>query len=162
MDRIVGEVSRLLAHARGVESASVFGLVRTVERMRGRPLTVKESAELPPGMFGLWRNGDDRDEVFYAPWVAAPDRTVAHELGHILLGHGGLPVEEAVRHTLPPEWHDMASFMLRQCGHDAGADEQLRQLERDAEGFASELCRRISGAGRARSARIRSHFNEIL
>ncbi|WP_157109662.1 hypothetical protein [Rhodococcus sp. WMMA185] len=158
----MSEVSRLLAHARGNESASVFGLVRTVERMRGRPLTVRESAELAPGTFGLWRNGHDRDEVLYAPWVAAPDRTVAHELGHIVLGHHGLPVEEAARHTLPSEWHDMASFMLRQCGQDSGGDEDLLQLERDAEGFASELCRRISGVGRARSARIRSHFNEIL
>lgn len=162
MDPIVGAVSELLAHARGDESASVFGLVRTAERIRKRPLIVQESDSLAPGTFGVWRNCADRDEILFSPWVAAPERTVAHELGHILLGHQGLRVEETVRQTLPLEWHDMASFMLRQCGQDTGEDEQLRGLERDAEGFASELCRRIAGAGRARSARIRSLLNEAL
>ncbi|QCQ94163.1 hypothetical protein [Rhodococcus sp. SGAir0479] len=162
MDPIVGAVSQLLAHARGEESASVFGLVRTAERIRQRPLTVQESDTLAPGTFGLWRNCADHDEILFSPWVAAPERTVAHELGHILLGHPGMPVDEAVRRTLPAEWHDVAGFMLRQCGQNSTGDDHLRRLERDAEGFASELCGRIAGAGRARSARIRSLLNEAL
>lgn len=161
MDPIMGAVSRLMAHARGDEAASVFGLARTVERMRGRPLIVEEE-ELPTGTFGVWREFPDRDEVRYAPWVAIPERTVGHELGHIVLGHRGLHVEEMVRRTLPTAWHDMAAFMMRQCGQQVAADEKIRRLERDAEAFASELCRRIAGAGRARSARIRSLLNEAL
>lgn len=162
MDPVVGAVSELLAHARGDEAASVFGLIPTIERLRDRPLQVVRSDDLAPGVFGVWRSYPERDEIHYAPWVATPDRTVAHEFGHMLLGHRGVPALETAKRTLPPEWHDMASLMLRECGQLDGLDEPRRRLEVEAEAFASELCRRIAGAGGARSARIRSLLNEAL
>lgn len=163
MDPIAGAVSELLAHARGDEAASVFGLIPTIERMRGRPLLVFRSEDLAPGVFGVWRNYPDRDEIHYSPWVASLDRTIGHEFGHMLLGHRGMSATEAVKQTLPPEWHDMAALMLmRECGQGDSSDEHLRQRETEAEAFSSELCRRIAGAGGARSARIRSLLNEAL
>ena len=162
MDPIAGAVSELLAHAKGDEAASVSGLIPTIERMRSRPLVVLRSDDLARGVFGMWRNYPDRDEVHYAPWVASLDRTIAHEFGHMLLGHKGVSAKETATRTLPPEWHDMASLMLRECGQVNGLDEPLRRLEVEAEAFASELCRRIAGAGGARSARIRSLLNEAL
>ncbi|UTM39760.1 ImmA/IrrE family metallo-endopeptidase (plasmid) [Rhodococcus pyridinivorans] len=155
-------MSELLAHVRGQEAASVFGLIPTIQRLRGRPLHVLCNDDLAPGVFGVWRSYPERDEIHYAPWVAAVDRTVAHEFGHMLLGHKGVSAMETATRTLPPEWHDMASLMLRECGQLDGLDEPLRRLEVEAEAFASELCRRIAGAGGAPSARIRSLLNEAL
>lgn len=162
VDPITGAVSELLAHAKGDEAGSVFGLIPTIERMRSQPLVVLRSDDLAPGVFGMWRNYPDRDEVHYAPWVAAVDRTVAHEFGHMLLGHKGMSAMETATRTLPPEWHEMAKLMLRKCGQLDCLDELQRRLEVEAEAFASELCRRIAGAGGAPSARIRSLLNEAL
>lgn len=163
MDPVAGAVGELLAHARGDEATSVFGLVPTIERMRGRPLVIRRHDDLAPGVFGVWRKYPDRDEIHYAPWVAAPDLTIGHEFGHILLGHeGSLSVEDMVRQTLPAEWHEMALSMFRECGQGMSENARLRRIEAEAEAFASELCNRISGADLARSARIRSLLNEAL
>lgn len=163
MSRVVRAVSRLLAHARGDEAASVLGLVPAIERMRSRPLLVRRNENLAPGVFAVWRNYADRDEVHHAPWVASLDRTIGHEFGHILMGHEGVRVPDLVEQTLPAEWRDMANFMLhRECGQGVSSDKNLRRIEAEAEAFASELCRRIAGAGSARSARIRSLLNEAL
>jgi len=162
MDPVAGAVSELLAHARGHEAASVFGLIPTIERMRGRPLQVLCTDDLAPGVFGVWRSYPARDEIHYAPWVASLDRTVAHEFGHMLLGHRGVSAVEMATRTLPQEWHEMATFMLRECGQLNCLDRQARRFEVEAEAFSSELCRRIAGAGGARSARIRSLLNEAL
>lgn len=163
MNRVAGTVSSLLAHAQGDEAASVLGLVPTIERMRDRPLRVVRNETLAPGVFAVWRHYPDRDEVHHAPWVASLDRTIGHEFGHILLGHEGVPAPDLVKQTLPAEWHDMANFMMkRECGQGTSDDENQRRIEAEAEAFASELCRRIAGAGGARSARIRSLLNEAL
>lgn len=162
MDPVAGAVSELLAHARGDEAASVLGLVPTIERMRRRPLVVTRDVDLGPGVFALWRKYPDWDEIHYAPWVADLDRAIGHEFGHILMGHEGRSVHDTARRTLPPEWHGMARMMLRECGQGSCSDERVRRLEMEAEAFGSELCRRIWGAGIARSARIRSLLNEAL
>jgi len=162
MDPVAGAVSELLAHARGNEAASVFGLIPTIERIRDRPLQVLCNGDLAPGVFGVWRSYPDRDEVHYAPWVASLDRTVAHEFGHMLLGHKGVSAVATATRTLPPEWHEMAIFMLRECGQLDCLDKPQRRFEVEAEAFSSELCRRIAGASAAPSARIRSLLNEAL
>ncbi|NCL78261.1 hypothetical protein AIIKEEIJ_06237 [Rhodococcus sp. YH1] len=159
---VAGAVSELLAHARGDEAASVLGLVPTIERIRGRPLVVTKNAELGPGVFALWNNHPDRDEILHAPWVAHLDRAIGHEFGHILMGHEGRSAHDTARRTLPPEWHGMARMMLRKYGQGHCPDERERRQEEEAEAFGAELCRRISGAGIARSARIRSLLNEAL
>lgn len=162
MDPVAGAVSELLAHVQGNEAASVFGLVPTIERIRRRPLQVLCNDGLAPGVFGVWRNYPETDEIHYAPWVASLDRTVAHEFGHMLMGHRGVSAVETATLTLPREWHEMASFMLRECGQLDCLDNQLRRFEVEAEAFSAELCRRIAGASGARSARIRSLLNEAL
>ncbi len=60
MDPVVGAVSELLAHARGHEAASVFGLIPTIERLRDRPLQVSVVTISPlasSGSGAVIRNG---------------------------------------------------------------------------------------------------------
>ncbi|WP_431952924.1 hypothetical protein [Nocardia lijiangensis] len=139
------------------ESQSLDGLVEAVSRFRGRPLRVIEDSALPTGVFAQWIHFRDHDEVSVASWVQTRDRTIAHELGHIVLGHQGRPVLELAQAVLPAEVHDMAALMLRrECGNSAAADE-----ESAAEQFASLLLNRLQRIGR-KEPRLRSRWGEAL
>ena len=49
-------------------------------------------SDLPPGVCGQWRQYADRDVFLIQKGLPAWDRTLAHELGHLVLGHEGIPV----------------------------------------------------------------------
>ncbi|WP_459961489.1 M78 family metallopeptidase domain-containing protein [Nocardia sp. IFM 10818] len=150
-------VDRVFAMATAGESTSLDGLVAAVARERGRPLRVIEDPGMPAGVFGQWIHYRDRDEVSFASWVQTRDRTVAHELGHILLGHQGRPVLELARDALPAGIHDMAALMLRrECGNAVGIEE-----ESAAEQFASLLLNRLQSIG-GKQPRLRSRWGEAL
>ncbi|WP_245721602.1 ImmA/IrrE family metallo-endopeptidase [Nocardia crassostreae] len=150
-------VDRVFALATAGESRSLDGLVAAVFRFRGRPLRVVEDPGMPPGVFGQWIHYRDHDEVSFASWVQTRDRTVAHELGHILLGHRGRPVVDLAQAVLPSEVHDMAALMLRrECGNSGVAEEEMA-----AEQFASLLLNRLRSIGR-KEPRLRSRWGEAL
>lgn len=112
---------------------------------------------MPTGVFGQWIHYRDHDEVSFASWVQTRDRTVAHELGHIVLNHRGRPVVELAQAMLPPDYHEMAAFMLRrECGNSAAAEEELA-----AEQFAGLLLNRLGNIGR-KAPRLRSRWGEAL
>ncbi|MGV9820730.1 MULTISPECIES: ImmA/IrrE family metallo-endopeptidase [Nocardia] len=150
-------VDRVFTMATVEESQSLDGLVEAVSRFRGRPLRVIEDSALPAGVFAQWIQFRDHDEVSVASWVQTRDRTIAHELGHIVLGHQGRPVLELAQAVLPAEVHDMAALMLRrECGNSVAADE-----ESAAEQFASLLLNRLQRIGR-KEPRLRSRWGEAL
>ncbi|WP_240771616.1 ImmA/IrrE family metallo-endopeptidase [Nocardia sp. CS682] len=150
-------VDRVFAMATAEESLSLDGLLQAVARDRGRPLTVTEDPHMPAGVFGHWIRFTDRDEVSYASWTQTRDRTIAHELGHIVLGHQGRPVLEVAQAVLPTDMHDLAALILRRdCADAAAAAEELA-----AEQFASLLLNRLRSIG-GREPRLRSRWGEAL
>jgi CubicO group peptidase (beta-lactamase class C family) len=92
---------------------SLAGLVRAVGDSQGRPIVVN-TAELPAGVSGQWRQYADYDEFLIQDGLPTADRTLAHELGHLVLGHDGIPVTEVARETAEVASDDLISYMLNQ------------------------------------------------
>lgn len=120
--------------------------VNRVATYRGKPITLWP---IDPGSLvgtgcgtgsGLWIERDQDDVIMYGgqtPWHA--DHIIAHELGHMLLGHGVTPDEAAstvaelpLSDLMPALSPDTICSVLRR--QDYGSDR-----ERDAEAFADLL-----------------------
>ncbi len=71
-------------------------------------------ADLPPGVCGQWRQYADRDVFLIQKGLPAWDRTLAHELGHLVLGHEGIPVVQAARDKTEMASSDLIGYMLNQ------------------------------------------------
>ena len=65
---------------------------------RARPIELKIGGSAA-GVCGQWRQYADRDVFLIQQGLPAGDRTLAHELGHLVLGHEGISVVEAARDT---------------------------------------------------------------
>lgn len=140
-------VNDVLALAPSRGEVSLAGLVSAVGSHRQRPIEVS-TAELPPGVSGQWRQYADRDEFLIQDGLPTADRTLAHELGHLVLGHDGIPVAEVARESAEFASDDLIGYMLNQrtgCMGPGGED-----VEQQAEDFAALLLYRL---GRLRSDR---------
>lgn len=147
-DRVVTRaVNDVLALAPRRGEVSLSRLVAAVGEHRQRPIDVS-TAELPSGVSGQWRQYADHDEFMIQDGLPTVDRTLAHELGHLVLGHEGIPVAEAAREATEFVSDDLISYMLNQrtgCMGPGGED-----VEQQAEDFAALLLYRL---GRLRSDR---------
>ena len=92
--RVTRAVSEVLDLAPRRGEVSLPRLVDAVSEDRERPIELK-MADLPPGVCGQWRQYGDRDVFLIQKGLPAWDRTLAHELGHLVLGHQGIPVVQA-------------------------------------------------------------------
>lgn len=138
--RVTEAVSEVLALAPENGPISVDRLARAVGAHRGRPVTIS-TADLPPGVSGQWRQYSDRDEFLIQRGLPAVERTVAHELGHLMLGHDGIPISELAREQTAVASDDLISYMLTQrtgCMGPAG-----EEAEQEAEDFAALLLYRL-------------------
>ena len=144
---VTSAVNDVLALAPRRGAVQLAGLVSAVGAHRGRSIQVC-AAELPPGVSGQWRQYAERDEFVIQDGLPTADRTLAHELGHLVLGHEGIPVAEAARGSTEFAGDDLISYMLNQrtgCMGPGGDD-----VEQQAEDFAALLLYRL---GRLRSDR---------
>lgn len=138
--RVTKAVNDVLALAPERGAVSLDRLVRAVGESRRRPIDVR-MADLPPGVSGQWRQYGDRDEFLIQHGLPTTERTVAHELGHLVLGHDGMPVAELAREQAAVASDDLISYMLNQrtgCQGPAGED-----AEQEAEDFAALLLYRL-------------------
>ncbi|MGV0993468.1 MAG: ImmA/IrrE family metallo-endopeptidase [Mycobacterium sp.] len=145
--RVTKAVNDVLALAPSRGEVSLSRLVTAVGTDRGRPVEVI-TADLPAGVSGQWRQYSDRDEFLIQHGLPTTERTLAHELGHLVLGHDGTPVAEVARDTAELASDDLISYMLNQrtgCMGPGGED-----VEQEAEDFAALLLYRL---GRLRSDR---------
>jgi hypothetical protein len=145
--RIAGAVSSVLHLAPRRGEVSIARLVQAVGESRNRAIEI-EMEELPPGVCGQWRQYSDHDVFMIQQGLPAWDRTLAHELGHLVLGHEGISVEEAARDSTVFVSDELIRYMLHQrtgCMGPSGED-----LEQEAEDFAALLAYRL---GRLRSDR---------
>ena len=122
-------------------------LVHAVAESSGRRIDVQVE-ELPPGVCGQWRQYADHDVFLIQQGLPAWDRTLAHELGHLMLGHEGISVVDAVRDSTELVSDDLIRYMLNQRTGCMGPSGE--EAEQEAEDFAALLGYRL---GRLRSDR---------
>lgn len=159
---VVAAVDQVLATATG-RQGSVVDIAHSWAHANGRVMDI-EDVPLATGVFGQWISFPDRDLVQVGQGVVGRDRTIAHELGHMVLGHRGLPVAEfAAEHVrvVPPEL--VARMLQRNCGADdvTHGDERWSQDELAAERFAGLLIRRMR-AGRGIRTRWSPYMDDAL
>ncbi|MCX6481074.1 MAG: DUF955 domain-containing protein [Mycobacterium sp.] len=138
--RVTKAVNDVLDLAPEKGTVSLDRLVAAVGADRGRPIEIT-TADLPPGVSGQWRQYSDRDEFLIQQGLPTAERTLAHELGHLVLGHDGMLVTELAREESELASDDLISYMLNQrtgCMGPAG-----EEAEQEAEDFAALLLYRL-------------------
>jgi hypothetical protein len=154
--RAVNEVLEL-APDRG--AVTLGGLVAALGEHRGRPIEIS-TADLPPGVSGQWRQYSDRDEFLIQRGLPTAERTLAHELGHLVLGHDGMPVTELAREGAELASDDLISYMLNQrtgCMGPAG-----EEAEQEAEDFAALLLYRLGRLPSDRASIVQVRLGEAF
>jgi hypothetical protein len=157
--RVTRAVNAVLDLAPRRGEVSLARLVDAVSQDRGRPIEVA-MAELPVGVCGQWREYADRDVFMLQKGLPAGDRTLAHELGHLVLGHAGISVVEAARDTMEIANSDLIGYMLNQrtgCMGPAG-----EQAEQEAEDFAALLIYRLGRLPSDRSSIVQVRLGEAF
>jgi hypothetical protein len=157
--RVTRAVSAVLDLAPRRGEVSLTRLVQAVSEDRGRPIELK-TAELPPGVCGQWRQYADRDVFLLQNGLPAWDRTLAHELGHLVLGHEGMPVADAARATAEVASSELIGYMLNQrtgCMGPSGED-----AEQEAEDFAALLIYRLGRLPSDRSSIVQVRLGEAF
>lgn len=146
-----------LAPRRG--EVTLHRLVEAVSADRGRPIEIR-MAELPDGVCGQWRQYADRDEFLIQQGLPTWERTLAHELGHLVLGHEGIAVEEVARRATETASDDLIAYMLHQrtgCMGPGGEN-----IEQDAEDFAALLIYRLGRMPSDRSSIVQIRLGEAF
>ncbi len=157
--RVTRAVNEVLALAPEHGVVSVSRLVTAVGADRGRPIEITV-AELPSGVSGQWRQYADRDEFLIQDGLPTAERTLAHELGHLMLGHDGIPVTELARDQTVMASDDLISYMLNQrtgCLGPAGED-----AEQEAEDFAALLLYRLGRLPSDRASMVAVRLGEAF
>lgn len=157
--RVTDAVNDVLDLAPEHGTVSLERLVAAVGADRGRPIAVN-TAELPPGVSGQWRQFADRDEFLIEQGLPTAERTLAHELGHLVLGHDGMLVTEAAREVSELASDDLISYMLNQrtgCMGPAG-----EEAEQEAEDFAALLLYRLGRVPGDRASIVEVRLGEAF
>lgn len=157
--QVTRAVTEVLALAPDPGPVSLTRLVTAVGVDRGRPIEVC-AAELPAGVSGQWRQYTDHDEFLIQRGVPTTERTLAHELGHLVLGHDGISVTELARRQTTMAGDDLISYMLHQrtgCLGPAGDD-----AEQEAEDFAALLLYRLGRLASDRASIVAVRLGEAF
>lgn len=157
--RVTRAVSEVLDLAPRRGEVSVPRLVEAVSAHRDRPIELT-AGDLPPGVCGQWRQYADRDVFLIQQGLPAWDRTLAHELGHLVLGHEGIPVTQAARDSTEVASSELIGYMLNQrtgCMGPSGED-----AEQEAEDFAALLIYRLGRLPSDRSSIVQVRLGEAF
>jgi hypothetical protein len=157
--RVTKAVSDVLELAPPRGEVSLARLVTAVSTSRDRPINI-ESADLPLGVCGQWRQYADHDVFLIQHGLPTWQRTLAHELGHLVLGHQGIPVAEAARQVTEVASDDLIGYMLNQrtgCMGPSGED-----AEQEAEDFAALLIYRLGRMPSDRASIVQVRLGEAF
>lgn len=157
--RVTRAVGAVLDLAPRHGEVSLARLIEAVSEDRDRPIELKV-AELGPAVCGQWRQYTDRDVFLIQKGLPAGDRTLAHELGHLVLGHEGIPVVQAARQNAELASSELVGYMLNQrtgCMGPAGED-----AEQEAEDFAALLLYRLGRLPSDRSSIVQVRLGEAF
>ncbi|OHT83289.1 hypothetical protein [Mycobacteroides saopaulense] len=159
---VVAAVDQVLAATAG-RPGSVAEVARSWAQANGRVMDI-EDVPLSAGVFGQWISFPDRDLVQVGQGVVGRDRTIAHELGHMVLGHRGLPVAAyAAEHVVAVSPELVARILQRSCGSGdlSHTDDCWPADELAAERFAGLLIRRMR-AGRGARTKWSPYVDDAL
>lgn len=157
--RVTRAVNEVLDLAPRRGEVSLGRLIEAVADHRGRPIEL-EMADLPAGVCGQWRQYAEHDVFLIQRGLPAGDRTLAHELGHLVLGHEGISVTEAARDAVELASSDLIGYMLNQrtgCMGPSGAE-----AEQEAEDFAALLIYRLGRLPSDRSSIVQVRLGEAF
>ncbi len=157
--RVTRAVSAVLDLAPRRGEVTLPRLVEAVSENRGRPIEI-DTADLPPGVCGQWRQYVDRDVFLIQQGLPAWDRTLAHELGHLVLGHEGISVVQSARDNTEVASSELIGYMLNQrtgCMGPSGED-----AEQEAEDFAALLIYRLGRLPSDRSSIVQVRLGEAF
>jgi hypothetical protein len=157
--RVTKAVNDVLELAPRRGEVSLARLVAAVSTSRDRAIEV-EMADLPAGVCGQWRQYADHDVFLIQHGLPTWQRTLAHELGHLVLGHQGIPVVEAARQATEVASDDLIGYMLNQrtgCMGPSGED-----AEQQAEDFAALLIYRLGRMPSDRSSIVQVRLGEAF
>ncbi|MDF2826551.1 MAG: hypothetical protein K0R68_3959 [Mycobacterium sp.] len=157
--RVTRAVNDVLELAPRRGEVSLARLVTAVSADRGRPIQI-EMADLPMGVCGQWRQYTDHDVFLIQHGLPTWQRTLAHELGHLVLGHQGIPVVEAARQATEVASDDLIGYMLNQrtgCMGPSGED-----AEQEAEDFAALLIYRLGRMPSDRASIVQVRLGEAF
>ena len=157
--RVTRAVSSVLDLAPRKGEVSLPRLVEAVAEDQGRPIQIK-MADLPSGVCGQWRQYADHDVFLIQKGLPAWDRTLAHELGHLVLGHAGTPVVEAAREVTELATSDLIGYMLNQ--RTGGMGPAGEEAEQEAEDFAALLIYRLGRLPSDRSSIVQVRLGEAF
>ncbi|WP_213576856.1 ImmA/IrrE family metallo-endopeptidase [Rhodococcus sp. USK13] len=134
--RVAAAVDAVCDAAARAEAVSLGDVVDAVARERQRPIELDFTTPMAPGVCGQRRAYQDRDVIVLAPGLPDVERTLAHELGHIVFRHEGA---EIVAATLEAG-DDLIAYMLSQRSRMRGGEQTSGDVaEWEAETFASML-----------------------
>jgi hypothetical protein len=157
--RVTKAVSDVLELAPRRGEVSLARLVTAVSVSRDRSIDI-ELADLPAGVCGQWRQYADHDVFLIQHGLPTWQRTLAHELGHLVLGHQGIPVTEAARQVTEVASDDLIGYMLNQrtgCMGPSGED-----AEQEAEDFAALLIYRLGRMPSDRASIVQVRLGEAF
>jgi hypothetical protein len=157
--RVTKAVSDVLELAPRRGEVSLARLVTAVSVSRNRSIDI-EMADLPAGVCGQWRQYSDHDVFLIQHGLPTWQRTLAHELGHLVLGHEGIPVTEAARQVTEVASDDLIGYMLNQrtgCMGPSGED-----AEQEAEDFAALLIYRLGRMPSDRASIVQVRLGEAF
>jgi len=157
--RVTKAVNDVLNLAPRDGEISLTRLVSAVGENRSRPIEI-DIAELPAGVTGQWRQYVDRDVFLIQQGLPTWDRTLAHELGHLVLGHEGMLVTDVAREVAELADDDLIGYMLNQrtgCMGPGGED-----VEQEAEDFAALLLYRLGRSPADRSSIVQVRLGEAF
>ena len=153
-------VAQLLDAATATDATSLDGILASMERARGRRIIVEDVDDLPAGVCGRWGRSPTQDVLQLRRGVLSRSWTLAHELGHMVLGHSGVPVVETMAAELSAAGLPLIEYMLNRTPH--GDDDTDRRQEAEAEAFAGLLTARLRQVSRSRSPGVQARLTDTL
>jgi hypothetical protein len=157
--RVTKAVNDVLDLAPRHGEVSLTRLVSAVGEERSRKIEI-EMAELPPGVTGQWRQYGDHDVFLIQQGLPTWDRTLAHELGHLVLGHDGMLVTELAREAAEFATDDLIAYMLNQRTGCMGPSGE--EAEQEAEDFAALLLFRLGRLPSDRASIVQVRLGEAF
>jgi len=157
--RVTSAVNAVLDLAPRRGEVTLTRLIAAVGADRGRPIEL-QMASLPAGVCGQWRQYANHDVFLIQQGLPAWARTLAHELGHLVLGHDGISVVEAARSEVELASSDLIAYMLNErtgCMGPSGED-----AEQEAEDFAALLLYRLGRRPSDRSSIVQVRLGEAF